>query len=548
MCGITGGLPGPERLRALPAALRGSPDFARRLTDSWNRLYQGIALAHARRSADEPRTSVSGVVDIGPGWDFPPEALVPAARALLTQSVNPDEKKTFIVLARMRPWKLDFEPLYAQYGGAFVYPFGAVLAAAAAVRLVHLTPDLAYYLADPAQMARLYIWGRLYVLLFHGLGVWMAYELARVLSGRRAAAAAAVQFALCPTVVVQSHVLKPHPVAAFWFLAAVYSLVRAVEEGRPLDFLLCGLGAGMAAGSALTTAYGLALPALGCALRRDRPWRAAAVGTAAGVFVLALTNPYLVLHPGDFAWEFLVYMPARAAASWRFLPDGLGGAVDGAGALWTAAAFAAAARAVRRGGARRALGLLFLGGFVLVWFRFSGWASSPASLRFAYPLIGVGCALAADAAFSLPWSPLGPVLLACVLAESVARGGAVVANLSAEAGPQSTRTAAAEWIDANIPSGSEVGLVRFPEPAHTPPFRWDRAHLVVFENAAALGARTPDWLVADESGLAALGAWATERYQTAASFPAKTFLGAATRDDALFANAGMFVLRRRGPR
>jgi 4-amino-4-deoxy-L-arabinose transferase-like glycosyltransferase len=548
LCGITGGLPGPERLRALPEALRGSPDFARRLTDSWNRLYQGIALAHERRSADEPRTSVAGVVEIAPGWKFPPESLVPAARALLTQSVNPDEKKTFIVLARMRPWKLDFEPLYAQYGGAFVYPFGAVLAAAAAVRLVHLTPDLSFYLNDPSQMARLYIWGRLYILLFHGLGVWMVYELARVLSGRRAAAAAAVLFALCPAVLVQSHILKPHAAAAFWFLAAVYALVRAVEEGRPLDFLLCGLGAGMAAGAALTTAYGLALPALAWALRRDRTWRAAAAGTAAGLLVLAATNPYLILHPGDFAWEFLVYMPARAAASWTFLTDGLRGAMDGAGPSWVFAAFVSAAWAIRRGGPRRALGALFLGGFVLVWFRFSGWAASPASLRFAYPLIGVGCALAADAAFSLPFEFLGAVFLAIVLVETAARGGAVLANLSAEAGPAATRTAAADWIESHVPAGAEVGLVRYPEPAHTPPFRWDRYRLVVFENAAALGARAPQWLIADESGVAGLGAWASERYETAASFPARTFLGLAPHDDALFANAGMLVLRRRAAR
>jgi len=545
LCGITGGLPGPERLRALPESLRGAPEFARRLTDSWNRLYEDIARSHRERDADEPRTSVQGVVEIPAGWTFPPEALVPAARALLTQSVNPDEKKTFIVLARMRPWRFDFEPLYAQYGGAFVYPFGAVLAAAAAARLVHLTPDLSFYLSAPAQMARLYVWGRLYVLLFQGLGVWMVYELARILCGRRAAAAAAILFALSPVVVAQSHVLKPHPVAAFWFLAAAYCAARAVEEGRELDFLLCGLGAGLAAGSALTASYGLALPALAWALRRDGTARAAAAGTAAGLAVLALTNPYLVLHPGDFAWEFLVYMPARAAASRGFVLDGLRGAFDGAGAPWTAATFMAAAWAVSRGGPRRALGALFLAGFVLVWWRFSAWAASPASLRFAYPLLGVGCALAADAAFSLPLAPLGGILLALVLVDTGARGAAVVSNLAAEAGPDATRTAAADWIDAHVPAGAEVGLARFPEPAHTPPFRWNRLKLVVFENAAALGARTPDWLVVDSGGAEGLGPDLRARYDVAASFPARSFLWATPHDDALFANEGMLVLRRR---
>lgn len=545
LCGLTGGLPGPERLRALPPQLGDSPQFARGLADSWNRLYGGIARAHAERRADEPRTSVSGLVDIAPGWNFPPDALVPATRALLTQSVNPDEKKTFIILSRMNPRHLDFEPLYAQYGGAFVYPFGAVLAAAAAARLARLTPDLAFYLEHPAEMARLYMLGRLYVLLFHLLGVWMVYELARILSGRRAAAVAAALFALVPVVVIESHVLKPHPVAAFWFLAAAYCLVRAVEEGRTLDYLLCGAGAGLAAGAALTTGYGLAMPSLAWALRRDRTWRDAAAATAAGLALLAATNPYLLIKPADFAWEFLVYMPARAPQNWRFALDGLRGAVAGTGAAWVLAAFAAAAWAVRRGGARRALGALFLGGFALVWLRFGGWSASPASLRFAYPLLGLGSVLAADAAFSLPGAPLGAVLLALVLVDVTARGGAVLRNLAAQSGPDSTRSAAADWIDAHVPAGAEMGLTRFPEPAHTPPFRWDRLRLVVFENAAALGGRTPSWLAVDAAGLSALDPSLLARYETAASFPARSFLWATPHDDALFADAGMFILRRR---
>jgi hypothetical protein len=252
-----------------------------------------------------------------------------------------------------------------------------------------------------------------------------------------------------------------------------------------------------------------------------------------------------VIHPGEFVWEFVVYMPPRAAASWSFALDGLRGACAGAGALWTAAAFASAAWAVRRGGARRALGALFLLGFVLVWRRFSEWAISPASLRFAYPLVGVGCALIADAACALPLAPLGGVLLALVLVDVGARGGAVAANLAAEAGPASTRAAAADWIDAHVPDGAEVGLARFPEPAHTPPFRWNRLKLVVFENAAALGARTPEWLVVDAGGAEGLGPDLRARYDEAASFPARSFLWATPHDDALFANEGMLVLRRR---
>ncbi len=543
LCGLTAGLPGAARLRALPPGLAASPEFPARLAAAWQRLYGRIDDAH-RRMADEPTEGSAAVREIAPGWSFLPDELTAPARALLTQTVNPDEKKALIILSRMRPRRLEFQPLYAEYGGAFVYPLGATLAAASALRLARLTPDLAFYLAHPSEMGRLYELGRAFVLLFHLLGVWMVYELARALSGRRAAAAAGALFALSSAVIVESHMLKPHPVAAFWFLASTYALVRAVEEGRGIDYLLCGLGAGLAAGSSLAVGYGLAMPLLAWSLRRDDTWRAAAASTAAGLAVLTMSNPYLVLRPGDYAWEFLVYMPARAPSSWLFPLDGLRGAAAGAGVLWTAAAFPSAALALRRGGPRRALGAVFLAGFFLVWLRFSGWAATPASLRFAYPLLGIGAVLIADAAADMPRAA-GAALVCALLVDAGARAAAVCRSLWAEGGPASTRAAAADWIDANIPAGDEIGLLRAPEPAHTPPFRWDLKRLVLCPDAASLAARAPRWLALDKAQRASLPPELAARYATAAEFARPKFLWARADDDALFADEPMFVLRRR---
>ncbi|MEK7382977.1 MAG: glycosyltransferase, partial [Elusimicrobiota bacterium] len=311
LCGITGGLPGPARWRALPEGLHQSPVFARSLADSWGRLYQEIKKSHNEMRADEPRTSVQGVVEIAPGWTFPPDELVNAARALLTQSVNPDEKKSFIILAQMRPWRLEFKPLYAQYGGAFIYPLGAFLGVAHLLHLARLTPDLAYYLAAPEAMARLYLLGRFFTLFFHLGTLWLLYELGRILSGRRTGTVAALLWALAPVAIVNVHVLKPHPVAAFFFLAGAFCVVRAVEEGRWVDYLLAGLGMGLAAGGSLALGYGLAAPLIARACRREGPWRAPLLGTAVGLAVVIVTSPFLVFSPRDFAWELTIYSPSR---------------------------------------------------------------------------------------------------------------------------------------------------------------------------------------------------------------------------------------------
>lgn len=545
LTGITGGLPGPGRLRALPEALRGSPEFAAKLADSWRALYAGIERAHAELAPDEPRTSVAGVADVPPGWTYPPDALINSARSLLTQSVNPDEKKSFIILSRMRPWRLEFEPLYAQYGGAFIYPLGAFLAAAHVLHLARLTPDLAYYLANPGAMARLYLLGRLYALLFHLGALWMLYELGRVLSGRRTGTAAALLWALAPVAVVNAHVLKPHPVAAFWFAAAAYCLVRAVEEGRWTDYLLCGLGAGLAAGGNLAAGYALGMPVLARLARREGSWGPALAGAAAGLGVVALTNPYLVFAPRHFAWELTIYSPAHfgvaregiLAFASKVLPAGLGLGLAAAAALGAVRGLFADAR-------RRALAVLLIGGGILVFARFPSFASSVGSLRLHYAALGLAVVVAADFLASLP-RPFPVLLLAAVLAETGLRGAVYLENLRREAGPGATRQAAAEWMDANIPAGASVGLADYPAPAHTPPFRWDRLRLKVYQDPAAAAADGPEWFAGSETDLAVLERAAPNRYDTARRFPSAELLGLRAVDDAFFANSDMIILHRR---
>jgi hypothetical protein len=53
-----------------------------------------------------------------------------------------------------------------------------------------------------------------------------------------------------------------------------------------------------------------------------------------------------------------------------------------------------------------------------------------------------------------------------------------------------------------IPEGTTLGLPRYPQPAHSPLFRFDRYHLVVFESLEHLSpGKYPDYLVTDFQGL-----------------------------------------------
>lgn len=547
MYGITGGLPGPARWRALPSTLRGSTEFASRLADSWHRLYVELVRSHEERRAEEPVTYVQGLVSLPSGWTFPPDPIINSARSLLIHSENPDEKKSFIILARMRPWKFDFEPLYIQYGGTFIYPLGAFLGVAHLVGLARLTPDLGHYLTAPEDMGRLYLLGRIFTLLFHLGTLWALYAMGRRLSGRTAAAAAALLFVCAPFVVTQSHVLKPHPIAAFWLTLAGLLMTIAVEKGRPRDYILCGLCAGVAAGASMTLLFAGVMPLLARLLGGKGSWRCAFAGAGAVAAVAAASNAYLFLSPASYAWELTAYSPALIGLSWASVRElathGLPRGVGLLSALLLAVGTLAGLRAEDR--RVRALAFLTTLGGVLLWIRFSPLGGGESALRVHYAPFALACVLGGLLVARLPRAA-GAAVLIFALTESTVRGLPYYANMAAASGPAATRERAADWIDANIPAGAVIGLLRFPEPPHTPPFLWSRVALRIFDKPEALGSALPEWIVAHRCGWNKLDAAFRRRYDEAADFPPRTSLGRTPTDEHFFVNAGFVVLHWAG--
>ncbi|MDE2237535.1 MAG: glycosyltransferase family 39 protein, partial [Elusimicrobia bacterium] len=291
-------------MAAFPERLKPTPAVARRFAEQWNRLYARLRLSHRELLREEPVTYAEGLEEIKPHWDFPPAKLLDSYRALLLQSENPDEKKSFIILSQMRPWKLQFKPLYFQYGGAFIYPLGAFLQALSWARAVVVTHDLGHYLEKPGDMGRLYLAGRLFILLFQLGSLAILFDIGRRLWGWPAGGLAAVFYSLCPLAVVNSHVLKPHPYAVFWSLLALRALVVGQESSDKRPLWICGLAAGMTAGSIFTMLPLLGLPALLWWTRRDRlRFKDALLATGLGVAVFVAANPYFIFVPSASAWE-----------------------------------------------------------------------------------------------------------------------------------------------------------------------------------------------------------------------------------------------------
>lgn len=549
LTGIRWGLPSAQRLAVFPAG-RPSPELAARLADAWHRLYAEIRRSHEMLE-DEPVTYATGVVEVPPGWELPPDALTNSVRSMMLQSDHPDEKKSFIIMSSMRPWKLDFKPLYVFYGGAFIYPLGAFLKVCSWLGLAPGTSDLRHYLRFPEDMGRLYLWGRVFIALFHVGAVWLVFDLGRRLSGATTGAWAALLFALTPAAIVNSHLIKPHPFAAFWALAALRSLVAAQSSGASRDYLACGAAAGLAAGANFSAALVMALPAAAWLSRRRglraarHEARAAAGGLAAAAGVCVALNPYLITHFGDYAFDrrYVGYASGLHLAS---LPSLATAAVKGLGPIQAALAAAGAVLAVAVPGPRRVLGLTALLGFAALWARF-GPLAVDVSLRLLYPVAILALVLGVDALLrSRVPKRLRFVLLAAALVDGALRSSVYLRNMRLHEGPRSTRARAAAWIEANVPRGATLGMSRLPQPAHAPALDYSRYRLVVFESPQSLGRRPPpEYLLVDRFGRGSLEDWIARSYEPAAEFAPEPLGWARLDDDSSFINGEMRVYRRR---
>jgi len=230
------------------------------------------------------------------------------------------------------------------------------------------------------------------------------------------------------------------------------------------------------------------------------------------------------------------------------LPLMLANSIPGVGLFLCALALTGAITALARTGPKRLLALaLWLTTATLCW-RFAGLMADRTILRLYLPMLALGILLGADFIADLArprfWKA---AILAALLMENGWRALVILDNAQRAAGADATRAQAADWIEAHIPAGSSVGLLRYPEPAHTPPFRFNRYRLVLFDSPTCLPAgREPDFIVADEMIRGAMENWLGKDYDQIQAFQPWRALWADRSMEDYGINNGMFVYRRRG--
>lgn len=493
--GLRWGLPSRARLeRVLPPGLD-TPQARGRLIEAWSKLHESFG-SDIMTSAQAWTPPYRGVQRVAPGWTEPPPLLQNSVRSFYIRSAHEDEQSFLLVLSRMRPWRLELNPHLYTYGGGYIYSLGAWLALGAVLHLTTLHSSLAPYLADPAQMASLYYFGRLFT-----VAAFIGCALLLLRIGRRHLDAetglfAALFFLFSPSAIVQAHVLKNHMLWSFLVLLTLDLSLGLLGAASLAAYAAAGAVSGLAVGTFLA-AWPACLIVAGAAALRVGVLRKPAlpelkgltVAGAASAAAFFAVNPYWILD-----WRN-VQAEMRVLSGWstfsvlqplRFLDHAFPHAVTwplfallGAGIVW----------ALARGRKEPALWLcVFAFAAGLAMMMTVGDVVDVTQARYFLGFLAIGQLLAGRFAAELlrsrpsrrPWAVLAVALL---LAHLALAGTTYAYNFHVDATPRSTHWESGAWIEAHVPPGASIGLLRLPQPSNAPYFRYDRYDLRFIESA-----------------------------------------------------------------
>lgn len=434
-------------------------------------------------------------------------------------TADPDEAVPLMAVARLNPFAGRWDPGIAHYGGLFLYALGAWFKLAATTGAITVQGDPSFYLSRPEAMARIYLTGRLLVVLVSAAAIPLVWLMARRLYGQRIALLAAAVTAVIPAWIALTHIMKPWAFGVPCALAALAMGRRLMTTPTPRrDAAIGGVLAGLAVGAGIPYSPSLLAPCTGLALRRKDTvlqrlgWMA--VATAAAAAAILAAHPYWLLAPEGtrVALERLF-----AATGTTSHPGALAGFM--AGTLGSALGLPLLVAALPEGvwlawKDREALPILLptLGMMVATGVKTGAveFHGDPMLARWALPavlilaMLGVGglCRLGRALPAGARWLPL------LLLLPTLLTAAALLRTFAAAAGPDTTRHRAGAWING-LPAGTTIGVTAPLAPFRSPFFRMDRYRLVILPDPAAADPRDlPEYfLVAERSDLPASAAF-----------------------------------------
>lgn len=467
---------------------------------------------HSRLGADiilNPEVYSHGFknsIVIEPGWSTPPPALLNSARSFHLRSAYEDEANIVRGVATLKPHRLQFNPRVYWYGNSYIFLLAGWIGASSLISPVTLVPGLGYYLENIDKMAAIFLSGRLLsAAIFWACALLLAFIGKRHFN-ERAGLIAAGLFLVSPALVIQSHYMKPHLLGAMFILISFSLCADMLKTGNTRKGILAGGVIGLAAAAAIHLSLGVLIVAIAFALRLLEKNEIAAEIKWVVCSALSFFAAFFIVN-SYYVTEFTTTMNAMSAVStflhlnplkiltFIFLCIPL--------ALTIPIAAAYAYGLLARGNRNSVVGrfaVISVSVFLLTSIVYSTVDKFDSIRYFGGSLIGFLLAGAAIASGRKEVKALAVVAFVYGLAAT----SVMNYNFYLDATGRSTRDFAGQWIEKEIPAGSELLLLQLPQPSNSPYFQWNRYRLRFVEpNAIKTLAKTgplPEYVILTHVG------------------------------------------------
>lgn len=463
-----------------------------------------------------------------------PEPILHSLSSYLIRSKHPDENGVFSAIGKMKPEKLDFNPHSFSYGGMYLYTVALFLKTAEVLGYIRLTPDIKYYYANPDEMAKFFVVGRILTALMIFVSLILIYIITKNLYDIPTALLTMFLFSISPTVVIKAHIVKPHFFALPFACLTFFCAKKILDSGRTKWYILSGIFLGLTAGIIFNnfwlTGWVVILSHLLYNYKNDKRKFVDIFRTKIfltfiiSLVIFLIVNPYILVSTKEFLEEMTFtgkyYTPGL---SLKRLFDfvkillfyGLGAGV------WILSLMGLILCIIRSfKGQKNDLFTVFyiLPVSLLTCIIIGGAANTPALLLLRFMPIGVVifCVLAARFILFV-WQVKKSLILFVValLAINLYLNFGYLNSFLLDSGSESNYISAGRWINANIPVGRTIGITApTPHVDRVPPFRFTDYAILSFAGVKYLPSEKhlPEYFVigenpADESSINTATIW-----------------------------------------
>ncbi|MCM8822289.1 MAG: glycosyltransferase family 39 protein [Candidatus Omnitrophica bacterium] len=423
-----------------------------------------------------------------------------AIRTYLLRTYYPDEHITIVALTNINPRKKQFSPEVLIPGAFYVYSTGLYLAICHYFGIIKITNNLDFYLANPGEMARIYLLIRFLNLIAFFFSIYLVWMTGKTIWNEKVGLISSFLFGVSPVLNLWNHFGYYYTFSLPFVILAFFFSARILMNNITKDYALAGVFSGIS--MSIVMLYGMSVSFLlvSCLMVltsssagyiSKETVKKVLIGLTSMLCAFFVINIFLLadfktlcklikFEQGDFIFSpqpfFFIFGSLKSAVGWPFLLAAMAGYI----LLFIK---------------KDRFNLFFAVSTILpliVLFCFSPWYARRAI--FLVPFLALSSGIFCD------WLKkksliAGNIFLLFTLAFTFVYSAAFTETFARE----NTREKAGRWINANIQDNSKIGLLQLPAPYRTPPFHFWRYKLIGINwDKKALEQFRPDYFIISE--------------------------------------------------